>query len=99
MSPVSEQTSMMCSRLSLAMCYLVLGIGPGPVRVGPGAGGSLHRRSIVPAAGAAAGRCLDSLENLGHHARTDSVAAFADGEAQLLLHRDLGAQGDGDLDV
>src|SRR5216684_9385604 len=39
------------------------------------------------------------FENLGHHAGADGAAALADGEAQLLLHRDRGDQRHHHLDV
>src|SRR5882757_5695351 len=63
----------------------------------------LYQLSYTPkqqaATGAGAGRVISLLQNHCDDACTDGAAAFADGEAQLLFHRDRNDQFDFHRDI
>src|SRR3569832_1038238 len=65
---------------------------------GIGSGSRNHRAPSAPAAPTPV-RVYSLLDDLGHHAGADGAAAFANGEAQALVHRDRVDQAHYHLDV
>src|SRR6185437_12836416 len=99
-----------CGERSTVKRLMAVGKGMGPAFSGPGRGGlwtfSWWRRRgracrrLSSGCGFSLGPWFPSLlHNLGDGAGADGAAAFADGEAQALLHRHRGDELDGEGDV